>query len=161
MIEFGHVPEPNDEIKKKGEDQANRLLAQFTDADPIDVYKAICSIKCAEILTRAFSTPAYPTVVEIVATFVESTMKAVDGNNGDRTKGMAVLSLVEFIYPFKPSPGAEPFAVRMQMFDTMILESAKKLGVEAQAKEAIDGMTAGLFLFLLKETVKPRDGAVN
>jgi|SRR5271157_4016115 len=157
------TPEPTSEdIKKKGEDKASHILTLLADSNPIDIYKAICSIKCAEVLTRAFATPAYPGIVEIVATFVETTMKAVDGNEGDRTKGMAILSLIEFISPFKPSPGAEPFAVRMQMFDTMILESAKKLGVEAQAKGAIDTMSAAIFLFLIKDaSMLPRDSEVN
>jgi len=154
--------EPSDDIKKKGEDQAQGLLAHFSDFDPVDVYKAICSIKCAEILTRAFTTPAYSGVVEIVATFVETTMKAVEGNAGNRANGTAVLSLVEFVCPFRSNPGAELFAIRMHMFDTMILASAKKLGVEAQAKEAVDTMATAIFLFLSKNAVMvPRDSEVN
>lgn len=143
----------NDDIKKTAEDQAQGLLNILSDSDPIDIYKAICSIKCAEILTRAFGTTSYPGVVEIIAAFVESTMKAVDGNAGDKKNGLAVLSLLEFKYPFRSNPGAEAFAVRMHMFDTMIIESAKKLGVEPQARGAVEAMQRDIFIFLLKETV--------
>jgi len=150
--------EPTEDIKKLGEDQATGLLAHLSDSDPVDIYKAICSIKCAEILTRAFDTPAYPSVVEIVATFVETTMKLVDGNAGNRTNGMAVLSLVEFIAPFKSSPTPDAFAIRMHMFDTMILESAKKLKIEAAAKSAIDTLSRDILMFLLKTTGTPAPG---
>jgi acetaldehyde dehydrogenase (acetylating) len=141
------------DILKQGEDQAMGLLAHFTSFDPVDVYKAVCSIKCAEILTRAFDTPAYPGVVEIVASFIETTMKAVEGNNGSAAQGRAILGLIEFVCPFQTNPGAEAFAVRMHMFDTIILESAKKLNCESAAKEAVDAMQHDIFLFLLKETI--------
>jgi hypothetical protein len=158
--------ESNEEIRKQGEDQAMGLLAHFNNppaCDPIDVYKAVCSIKCAEILTRAFDTTAYRGVVEIIATFVEKTMKAVEGNDGNRENGMAVLSLIEFVCPFKPSPGPDAFAVRMHMFDTLILESAKKLNIEAAAKEAIDTMQRDIIMFLIKEATlsSPGNSEIN
>lgn len=144
--------EPLDDIQKQGEDQALGLLSHLVSFESVDIYKSVCSIKCAEILTRAFDTPAYRGVVEIVATFISAIMKAVDGNDGSKANGMAILQIIETIAPFKSYPGAEAFAVRMHMFDTMILASAKKLGIEAQAKEAVDNMQRDIFVFLLQET---------
>lgn len=146
--------EPTDDLKKQAEDRAEGLLAHFNTPpafDPVDVYKAVCSIKCAEILTRAFETTSYPAIVEIVATFIEKTMKCVEGNNGNATQGRAVLGLIEFVCPFRSNPGADAFAIRMHMFDTLIIESAKKLGVEPAAKEAIDNMQRDIFIFLLRD----------
>lgn len=154
--------DPTEDIKKQGEDQAEGLLTHLAINDPVDIYKAICSIKCAEILARSFETTAYRGMVEIVATFVESTMKLVDGNAGNKSEGMAILNIIELIAPFKPSPSADEFAIRIHMFDTMILAAAKRLGIDAGAKAAIDAMTRDIFLFLLKETaVAPGNSEIN
>jgi hypothetical protein len=163
VIDFlGGIPmlfqELTDEIKKKGEDQALGLIAHFNTPPgfaPVDVYKAVCSIKCAEVLARSISSPAYFAVIEVVATFIEKTMKIVDGDAGSATNGRQVLAMIEFIAPFREKATTEEFAIRQAMFDAVILDASKKLNIEAPAKESIDGFHRDMFIAVLKDSSTP------
>ena len=134
-------------FQQEGAEQAATLWSQLSAAvppfDPHDAFKAICTIKGAELLTRLkFSTPddKFMPLLLAINTFVESTLTISGGaKTGSMDEGMRAIQALESAYPVAEEDFHSPakFAVRQHTLDGMLLLAAVRFGKEQEVKDIL------------------------
>ena len=140
-------PDDLAEFKNQGNLQAAALWevisAKVPPYDPVDLYKAVCTIKAAELLTRVrFSSTDVniPALMKATEEFVDVTLRiAGGGESGNAESGFEAVEMLEELFPISESDFSDPsaFATRQHTLDGLLLLSAVRFGKEQETKTAI------------------------
>ena len=124
------------------------LEALPTPIAPTNIYKAACSIKSAEFLARTRSSPIFPTIMKLIAGFMDETIQiageSVDEN--DRAEGFRAIELFEQEMPLTKEIYDDPaaYATRQHTYDGIIVLTAAKLGKETETKACLEHLQQGV-----------------
>ena len=112
---------------------------------PVDIYKAACSLKCAEFMTRIRRNPLFLTIMKSIGEFLDGTA-AVVGDAGDRDEGLRAVSVIEEAMPMTPEvfEDATACATRQHVFDGVIMLASAKMGRDKETKECLDRLQEGI-----------------
>lgn len=151
------------QIRQQGMERAAAIWETLENipepVNPADVYKAACSIKCAEFLTRIKRHRMYMQLMQIVLEFLDTTLQIVPAEEGSEADGVRVINIFEKEMPLTDEVFNDPtaYATRQHVYDGIILLSSIKLGKEAETKACIERMqqdVAGLMVVTyLKEAL--------
>lgn len=143
-----------DEMQQKGMERAAALFQTLEQTEPpftpVDIFKTVCSMKCAEILTRTNTAfpELLPDMVAIIGDFVAGTLESAEttGQRGKMAEARRVNEVIEAIYPFDEVKMKDPIesTIRMHMFDGVILLAASKFNREQETKEDIESLQMGM-----------------
>jgi hypothetical protein len=156
-------------LKTKGNERAatawEKLTAVAPPIDPINIYKAVCSIKCAEMLARfrSFDSANLADLITIIADFMEATIAEAGGaSTGDKADGMRAVTVIEGMFPFAEQDFNDPslFAIRMHTLDGVMLLSAEKFGKEQETKGHIETMQKNFLNIVLRDVMGMSDNAI-
>jgi len=115
---------------------------------PINIFKAACSIKCAEFMSRIRGNAAYGTIIKSLMTFLDGTLKVVATlkTKSNRDEGERVIAVLEETMPLTDEVFSNPiaYAKRQHTYDGIIMLAAAKMGVEAETKECISKFQEGV-----------------
>jgi len=113
--------------------------------EPVNIYKAVCAVKCSEFVARVRRSPLFDLLASLVAEFLNGTIEIGD-NGGSIREGKRALAVVEGAMPLTPEAFGDPaaYAVRQHVYDGIIMLSAAKMGKEKETRECIDRLTAGI-----------------
>jgi hypothetical protein len=138
------------QIKQHGMEQAATLWETLETLpepiDPINIYKAACSAKCAEFMMRIRNNPVAVVLMGTLMKFLDETMKITGGQKGSKEEGMRVVTEIERAMPLTQEifDDAVAYATRQHAYDGIIMLSAAKMGKETETKEAIDRFQASV-----------------
>lgn len=150
------------ELKNKGLENAATAWVSLTaiepPIDPIDIFKAVCSVKCAEMLARFIKFDASENLAElvIVADFMDATINVAGGaETGDKAEGLRAIDAVEKMFPFDQTAFHDPglFAIRMHTLDGVLLLSAQRFGKEQEVKDLILSMQKGFMKVVIQNFI--------
>jgi hypothetical protein len=156
------------ELKTKGNERAaaawEKLTAVAPPIDPINIYKAVCSVKCAEMLARfrSLNTNNLAELITIIADFMEATIREAGGaSSGDKADGMRAVTVIEGMFPFNEGDFSDPslFAIRMHTLDGVMLLSAEKFDKEQETKNHIETMQRDFLQIVLRDVMGMSDNA--
>lgn len=122
----------------------------------VDIYKAACSIKCAEFLSRIRNNSVYLEITKLLAGFVDETITIIGDGSGDRIGGFRVIDLIEREMPLTKEiyEDAAAYATRQHVYDALILLAAAKLGKAEETKDAIDHLQKGIARVMVMAIVR-------
>jgi hypothetical protein len=135
------------ELKNEGVKQAQQLSEKLTgrlvNAQPVNIYKAICTIKSAELLTRLRHSDGNDLAefLGAVGGFVDASLTIAGGaESGDEEGGRLAIEALEELFPISEEDFRDParFAIRQHALDAMLLLSAQGFGKEQEVKTAIE-----------------------
>ena len=138
------------QLQQAGMEKAATLWEMFvpTKIAPVNIYKASCSIKCAEFLMRIRNNGLYMDIAKLLADFMEETLRIADGEgtDSDRQEGFLVIELLERDMPMTEEIFDDPaaYATRQHVYDALILLAGAKMGKENETKEAIQTLQRGV-----------------
>src|SRR5277367_512157 len=67
---------------------------------PVNIFKASCSAKCAEFMTRLHNNPLFAVVVKSIARFLDGTLKiASEFGGSNKDEGMRVIEIFDEAMP--------------------------------------------------------------
>lgn len=119
-----------------------------TPLSPVNIYKASCSIKSAEFLTRIRNNSLFRDIAQLLAAFMNETLEIADGEgtNADRSEGFQAVELIEREMPLTKEifDDAAAYATRQHVFDGLIMLAAAKMGKAEEAKQCIDNLQKGV-----------------
>jgi hypothetical protein len=135
------------ELKNQGSAQAETLWAtltqKFAASDPVNIYKAVCTIKSAELLTRLRHSDGndLPEFLKAIGTFVDASLSiAGGGQSGDQEVGATAIRTLEELFPISEEDFTDPsrFAIRQHTLDGLLLLSSKSFSKEQETRQAIE-----------------------
>ena len=150
-------------LRQKGMEQAaiawESIEQEQPPFDPINVFKACSSVKCAEMLTRLrHSSPGtFQAVVPIISEFLEGTLKDIGGTKtGNMEEGMRIVRKIEGLFPFKQEEFDDPslFAIRQHTYDGVLILAASQFGAEQMIKQRIEDMQMEIAMHLLMAAIR-------
>jgi len=114
----------------------------------VNIYKASCSIKCAEFLARLRDNPAYSMTMRSLMAFLDSTLEiaAPLSEFSNKEEGMRVIAVLEEAMPLTQEVYEDPakYAMRQHIYDGIIMLAAARMGKEEQTKEVISKFQDGV-----------------
>ena len=134
------------QIRQRGMEKAATIWATLESLsapiEPVNVYKACCSIKLAEFVARTLNHSLFSMLLAACDGFVDDTLKIVEGMKGDTKEGERVLAVIENDMPMTDEVAADSaaYAQRQHVYDGLILLAAAKMGKEEETKAAITRM---------------------
>lgn len=145
--------EPQEErlqLKQKGLEQAAAIWETLENLpqpiDPVNIYKAACSAKCAEFLSRIRHNTLFDEILGALMQFLDGTLKITGDVKSDKDEGMRVIDTITQAMPLTDDVFNDPaaYATRQHVYDGIIMLSAAKMGKEAETKECIDLLQASV-----------------
>lgn len=116
--------------------------------EPIDIYKATVSVKCAEFLARVHNSIVFGDLMRAISEFLESTLEIAerDGAFGSLAEGRRVQAVLGDDMPMTTEVFGDPsaYAERQHVYDGIIMLAAAKMGREADTKACLERMHAGI-----------------
>jgi hypothetical protein len=108
---------------------------------PVNIYKAACSIKCAEFMMRLRDNPASTMTLKFLMAFLDRTLEIAEPLNDytNRDEGMDIVKILEQAMPFTAEVFQDPtaYATRQHVYDGIIMLAAAKMGKEIETREVI------------------------
>src|SRR5271167_3475843 len=150
------IREEVEHIKQLGMEQAaaiwETLEALPQPVDPVNIFKAACSVKCAEFITRVRNHPIAMTIMKSILEFLDSTLQLAEDNDGSRDEGMRVVEVMEAAMPLTDEIYNDPaaYATRQHVYDGLIMLSAAKMGKAPEAKECINRLQSGVAIAMIR-----------
>jgi hypothetical protein len=120
--------------------------------EPVNIFKAACSVKCAEFMTRVRNHPMALMLMKSVLQFLEATRQVTEDNNGSQEEGMRVVTIFEEAIPLTDEVynDAAAYATRQHVYDGVIMLAAAKLGKEAEVKDCIDEFQRSVAMAMIR-----------
>src|SRR5271170_7783752 len=92
------------ELRQQGMEKAASIWETLETSDPIhpvNIYKAACSIKCAEFMSRLRDNPAYGTIMRSLMSFLDGTLEIAMAykEHSSREEGERVITILEEAMP--------------------------------------------------------------
>jgi hypothetical protein len=132
--------------------------------EAVNVFKAACSIKCAEFMTRVHNNPVFPVIMKSLVQFMDGTLSVVENVAGsDSSNGMRVVAVLEEAMPLTAEifADAAAYATRQHVYDGLIMLAAAKMGKEQETKACIDrlqgGVAKAMLLSMFAESLASKD----
>jgi hypothetical protein len=131
------------ELKNKGVKQAQELSDKLSPSlVPVNLFKAICTIKSAELLTRLRHSDGNDLgkFLGAVGIFVDSSLTIAGGSDsGDEEGGRVAIQTLEELFPISEEDFRDPsrFAIRQHTLDALLVFTAQSMGKETETQEAI------------------------
>ena len=144
------------QIKQDGMEKAavlwETLEALPQPIEPVNIFKAACSVKCAEFMTRIRNHPVALTIMKFILEFLDSTLQITGEESGSRDEGMRVVEVFEEAMPLTEEvySDAAAYATRQHVYDGVIMLAAAKMGKETEAKECIDQLQRGVAVAMIR-----------
>jgi hypothetical protein len=148
-------------IRQQGMEKAATIWETFenlpTPFSPVNIFKAACSIKCAEFVSRIRSNDLLLLLSEYIGAFLDETL-AVAGTSTEAAidEGMRVVDTLEKEMPLTDEIFEDParYATRQHVYDGLIMLSAAKMGKEKEAKGCIDRLQSGVSKAMLMAMIQ-------
>jgi hypothetical protein len=138
-------------IRQQGMEKAASLWEALenlpTPVDPVNIFKAACSIKCAEFVSRIRSNDLLVLLAEFIGAFLDETKALTEVNDAaSQAEGMRVVKTIEELMPLTKEIFEDPalYATRQHVYDGLIMLSGAKMGKEKEVKGCIDRLQSGV-----------------
>src|SRR5271154_3878902 len=139
------------ELRQQGMERAASIWETLETSDPVhpvNIYKAACSIKCAEFMTRLRDNPAYGSIVRSLTQFLDGTLDIAIAykEHSNKVEGVRVIMILEEAMPLTAEVFADPaaYAMRQHTYDGIIMLAAAKMGKEVETREVISKFQEGV-----------------
>jgi len=139
------------QIRQQGFEQAAVIWETLENLSqpilPINIYKAACSSKCAEFLTRLRNNILLTAVMRPITEFLDGTLKIAEdftGSNG--FEGLRAVAIFEEAMPLTGEVfrDTKKYAQRQHTYDALIMLASVKMGKEEETKQCIEHLQAGI-----------------
>jgi hypothetical protein len=112
---------------------------------PVNIFKAACSVKCAEFLSRVRDNPLYPELSPLISRFMEETINIVGRESANQVEGFKVVEFFEKEMPLTQEifEDAAAYAQRQHVYDGMIMLAAARMGKEEETKKCLTRLQKG------------------
>lgn len=157
------ILEEAQKLKDQGMERAaiawEKLTSEVPPIDPINIFKAVCSIKCAELMSR-FSTSKASHLGEhitVIADFLEAAIKEAGGTeSGTKEEALRAVDIVEKYFPFDREAFGDPalFATRLHTLDGIIMLCAQRFNKEKEVRELIENMQVNFMKIIVRDLMK-------
>jgi hypothetical protein len=108
---------------------------------PVNIYKAVCSIKCAEFMLRLRDNPAAGMTLKSLLLFLDNTLEIAKPLSAysNQDEGMRAVKVLEDAMPMTSEVFQDPsaYASRQHTYDGVIMLAAVKMGKEVETQEVI------------------------
>jgi hypothetical protein len=134
------------ELKDQGTATATSLWEKLAviqpPFNPVNLFKAVCTIKSAELLTRLSQSGGsdLQEFLDAIGAFVESTLEVAGGATaGDQEGGMTAVKTLEALFPISKADFEDParFAIRQHALDALLFKAASDFNKESETKAAV------------------------
>src|SRR5271170_4123966 len=103
------------ELRQQGMERAAAIWETLETSDPVhpvNIYKAACSIKCAEFMTRLRDNPAYGSIIQSLMKFLDGTLEIAKAykEHSSQDEGVRVITILEEAMPLTAEVFADPAA---------------------------------------------------
>jgi hypothetical protein len=140
------------QLRQTGMEKAAGLWEMFqtlpTPIAPVNIYKAACSIKCAEFLARIRNNSLYFDIARQLTEFMDETLRIAEGEGtkSDMDEGFRAIKLMEREMPLTGEifDDAAAYATRQHVYDGVIVLAAARMGKETEVKECIENLQKGV-----------------
>jgi hypothetical protein len=148
------------QIKQEGMERAAAIWEVLENQpqpfDPANIYKACCSVKCAEFISRTLTHRLAPALMEAVMKFLDDTLVLVPSEVGSTEEGERVMDVLSLEMPLTEEIYNDPskYATRQHVYDGLILLAAMKLGKEEETKTVLHEMQQSVARALIANYLK-------
>lgn len=140
------------QLRQAGMEKAAVLWEMFesfpTPLNPVNIFKASCSIKSAEFLSRIQNNGLYSDIMHLIAVFMDETLALAGGEGipSDMGEGFQVIDLLEREMPLSQEIFDDPaaYAQRQHVYDGLILLAAAKMGKQTEVAACLDRFQKGV-----------------
>jgi len=125
---------------------------------PVNIFKAVSSVKCAEFANRVRSHRLAPALTRIAIKFLNDTLDVLGVDAGDIFEGARALDVLAENMPLTDEIYNDPaaYATRQHVYDGLLLLAAAKLGKEAETKRCLDHMQEGIAMLFVMDYYEGR-----
>jgi hypothetical protein len=119
--------------------------------DPVNIYKAASSLKCAEFISRLRAHKLAYVLSKLMLQFLDDTVVIVGIDAGEVIEAARVISLIEEAMPLTDEIFNDPmaYATRQHVYDGLLLLAAARLGKEVETQKCLTDMQEGVAMVWL------------
>lgn len=125
---------------------------------PVNIFKAVSSVKCAEFANRVSAHKHARPLTRIAVKFLNDTLDIIGTDNGEIFEGARALDILAENMPMTDEIFNDPeaYATRQHVYDGLLLLAAAKLGKETETKRCLDAMQEGITMLFVMDYYEER-----